>query len=142
MPPSCQLKKQMTYGAARDYNIPSLYLWRSSELILVSTRIFTELKVNSEEISLFIQSFRKTVPYSFSYLLKKQYFRVFSKEFFSGTVAIISLLSVNLVIYIVILVYQNSMIDTSHKIFLSLFHNYYQRDKFMNLLNIILSNAF
>ena len=57
-------------------------------------------------------------------------------------IIIISLLSVMLVVYIVILVYQNSMIDTSHKIFLSLFYNYYQRDKFMNLLSIILSNAF
>ena len=34
------------------------------------------------------------------------------------------------------------MIETSHKIFLSLFFNYYQRDKFMNLLSVILSNAF
>ena len=57
-------------------------------------------------------------------------------------IIIISLLSIMLVIYIVILVYQNTMIDTSHKIFLSLFFNYYQKDKFMNLLSVILSNSF
>ena len=55
---------------------------------------------------------------------------------------ITGLLSVMLVVYIIILVYQNTMIDTSHKIFLSLFYNYYQRDKFMNLLGAVLSNTF
>ena len=57
-------------------------------------------------------------------------------------IIITSLLSVMLVVYIIILVYQNTMIDTSHKIFLSLFYNYYQKDKFMNLLGAILSNAY
>ena len=57
-------------------------------------------------------------------------------------VIIISLLIIMLVIYVIILIYQNNMIETSHKIFLSLFFNYYQRDKFMNLLSVILSNAF
>ena len=55
---------------------------------------------------------------------------------------IIGLLSIMLVIYIIILIYQNSMIDTSHKIFLSLFYNYHQKDKFMNLLCPFLSNVF
>ena len=57
-------------------------------------------------------------------------------------VIITSLLCIMLVVYIIILVYQNTMIDTSHKIFLSLFFNYYQRDKFMNLLGAFLSNSF
>ena len=57
-------------------------------------------------------------------------------------IIITSLLCIMLVIYIIILVYQNTMIDTSHKIFLSLFYNYYQKDKFMNLLGAVLSNAF
>ena len=57
-------------------------------------------------------------------------------------IIIIALLLIMLVVYVIILIYQNNMIDTSHKIFLSLFFNYYQRDKFMNLLSIILSNAF
>jgi len=57
-------------------------------------------------------------------------------------VIIIGLLSIMLIIYIIILVYQNSMIETSHKIFLSLFYNYYQKDKYMNLLSSIISNAF
>ena len=60
----------------------------------------------------------------------------------SINIIITSLLSVMLVVYIIILVYQNTMIDTSHKIFLSLFYNYYQRDKFMNLLGSVLSNAY
>ena len=54
---------------------------------------------------------------------------------------IIGLLSIMLIVYIIILVYQNSMIDTSHKIFLSLFYNYYQKDKFMNLLSSVLTNV-
>ena len=45
-------------------------------------------------------------------------------------------------IYIVILVYQNTMIETSHRIFLSLFYNYYQKDKFMNVLHTSLTNVF
>ena len=57
-------------------------------------------------------------------------------------IIITSLLCIMLVVYIIILVYQNTMIDTSHKIFLSLFFNYHQRDKFMNLLGAVLSNAF
>ena len=57
-------------------------------------------------------------------------------------VIIIGLLSIMLIIYIIILVYQNSMIETSHKIFLSLYYNYYQKDKYMNLLSSIISNAF
>ena len=57
-------------------------------------------------------------------------------------VIIIGLLSIMLIIYIIILVYQNSMIETSHKIFLSLYYNYYQKDQFMNLLSSIISNAF
>ena len=57
-------------------------------------------------------------------------------------VIIIGLLLVMLLVYIIILLYQNSMIETSHKIFLSLFYNYYQKDKFMNLLGSILSNVF
>ena len=57
-------------------------------------------------------------------------------------IIITSLLCIMLVVYIIILVYQNTMIDTSHLIFLSLFFNYYQRDKFMNLLGAVLSNAF
>ena len=55
---------------------------------------------------------------------------------------IIGLLLIMLIIYIIILIYQNTMIDTSHEIFLSLFYNYYQKDKFMNLLESILTNAF
>ena len=57
-------------------------------------------------------------------------------------IIIIGLLLVMLLIYIIILIYQNSMIEISHKIFLSLFYNYYQKDKFMNLLSSVLSNAF
>ena len=57
-------------------------------------------------------------------------------------VIIIGLLSIMLIIYIIILVYQNYMIETSHKIFLSLYYNYYQKDKYMNLLSSIISNAF
>ena len=57
-------------------------------------------------------------------------------------IIITSLLCIMLIVYIIILVYQNTMIDTSHKIFLSLFFNYYQRDKFMNLLGAFLSNSF
>ena len=57
-------------------------------------------------------------------------------------IIITSLLAVMLIIYIIILVYQNTMIDTSHKIFLSLFFNYHQKDKFMNLLGAVLSNVF
>ena len=55
---------------------------------------------------------------------------------------IIGLLSIMLVVYIIILIYQNSMIETSHKIFLSLFYNYFQKDKFMNLLGSILTDVF
>ena len=55
---------------------------------------------------------------------------------------IIGLLLIMLIVYIIILIYQNSMIENSHKIFLSLFYNYYQKDKFMNLLSPILTNAF
>jgi len=57
-------------------------------------------------------------------------------------IIIIGLLLVMLIIYIIILIYQNSMIEISHKIFLSLFYNYYQKDTFMNLLSSVLSNAF
>ena len=57
-------------------------------------------------------------------------------------VIITGLLLIMLVIYIIILIYQNSMIDTSHKIFLSLFYNYYQKDKFMNLMGTIITNVF
>ena len=52
------------------------------------------------------------------------------------------LLLIMLIVYIIILLYQNSMIETSHKIFLSLFYNYYQKDKFMNLFASILYLAF
>ena len=55
---------------------------------------------------------------------------------------IIGLLLIMLIVYIIILLYQNSMIDTSHKIFLSLFYNYYQKDKFMNLFESILFLAY
>ena len=57
-------------------------------------------------------------------------------------IIITSLLCIMLIVYIIILVYQNTMIDTSHKIFLSLFFNYYQKDKFMILLNSELTNVF
>ena len=55
---------------------------------------------------------------------------------------IIGLLLIMLIVYIIILLYQNSMIDTSHKIFLSLFYNYFQKDKFMNLFMSILYLTF
>ena len=55
---------------------------------------------------------------------------------------ITGLLLIMLIIYVIILLYQNSMIDTSHKIFLSLFYNYYQKDIFMNLIGAISTNIY
>ena len=49
------------------------------------------------------------------------------------------LLSILLIIYIVIIYYQNLIITTGHNIFLGLYYNYYQRDKLLCLFSSILS---
>ena len=49
------------------------------------------------------------------------------------------LLSVLLIIYIVIIYYQNLIISTGHNIFFGLYYNYYQRDKLLCLFSSILS---
>ena len=52
------------------------------------------------------------------------------------------LLSILLVIYIVIIFYQNYIINTGHNIFFGLYYNYYQRDKLLCLFSSILSAYF
>ena len=55
---------------------------------------------------------------------------------------LLTLIMISFVIYIIILFLQNKMILTAHCIFKSLFYNYYQRDKLLNLYSSIISLLF
>ena len=55
---------------------------------------------------------------------------------------LLTLIMISFTIYIIILFLQNKMIIMAHSIFKSLFYNYYQRDKLLNIYSSIISLLF